>query len=198
MKRRLRSLVAGLLLSVWLGGCAQLPGFAPVVPAVKLRLHAAPAAFRLEGRVSVKAGEEAFSGGMQWKRDAASEELLLRTPLGQGIAELRGNAAGMELKNAEGRTYVAADADALVRQALGLELPLRGLAWWVVGLPQPKSPYQALPDEAGNLGELRQDGWHILFSRYADHAGRPLPGKLIARRGDDLEVRLVADVWELP
>lgn len=181
-----------------LGGCSLLPGSTQEVPAVKLRLHAAPAAFRLEGRVSVKAGEESFSGGMQWKRDAANEELLLRTPLGQGIAEIRGNATGVELKNAEGRIYVAADADALVLQALGLELPLRGLAWWVVGLPQPKSAYRAIPDEDGNLGELRQDGWHILFSRYADHAGRPLPGKLIARRGDDLEVRLVADAWDLP
>lgn len=198
MKRLLRFVAAGLVLSGWLGGCAHYPGFSPAAPAVKLHLHAAPAAFRLEGRVSVKAGEDSFSGGMQWRRDVSGEELLLRTPLGQGIAELRGNAAGMELKNAEGRTYFAADVDALVRKALGLELPLRGLAWWVVGLPQPTSPYRAIPDANGNLGELHQDGWHILFSRYTDHTAHLLPGKLIARRGEDLEVRVVADVWELP
>jgi outer membrane lipoprotein LolB len=157
-----------------------------------------PVAFRLDGRVSVKAGEESFSGGLVWRRDADSEELLLRTPLGQGVAELRSSQAGMELKNAEGRLYYAADADALVRQALGLELPLRGLSWWVVGLPRPDATYRAAPDAEGHLGELEQDGWKIAFSRYESRNGQVFPGKLMARRGDELEVRLVVDTWESP
>jgi outer membrane lipoprotein LolB len=198
LKRRLASLVAGLGLSLLLAGCTQLQKVSTPSAASKLRLHAAPAAFVLDGRISVKAGEESFSGGMQWRRNVSQETLLLRTPLGQGVAELRRTAAGMELKNAEGRIFVAADADALARQALGVEMPVRGLTWWVVGLPQPNTPYQAIADKDGHLGELRQDGWHILFSRYAEHGGQPLPGRLVARRGDDLEVRLVADAWELP
>lgn len=195
-----RGLIAASLslLAVGLAGCAHWPGFSAEAPAVVLTLPALPVAFRLDGRVSVKAGEESFSGGLAWRRDAAIEELLLRTPLGQGVAELRGGPAGMELKNAEGRLSYAADADALVRQALGLELPLRGLAWWVVGLPRPESAYRAVPDADGHLGELVQDGWLINFSRYETFNGRPLPGKLVARRGDDLEVRLVIDTWDLP
>jgi outer membrane lipoprotein LolB len=189
-------------LSTWLvsglTACSHLPGFTPDVPPAALRFSAQPVAFRLDGRVSVKAGEESFSGGLLWRRDATSEELLLRSPLGQGVAELSGGPAGMELKNAEGRMYYAADADALVRQALGLELPLRGLAWWVVGLPRPEATYHAVPDADGHLGELEQDGWQIMFSRYESRHGQPLPGKLVARRGADLEVRLVVDSWELP
>ncbi len=123
---------------------------------------------------------------------------MLRTPLGQGVAELRGGPAGMELRNAEGRLYRAADADALVRQALGLELPLRGLAWWVVGQPRPAATYHATANADGRLGELEQDGWHIDFSRYAASNGYVLPGKLVARRGNELEVRLVVDAWDLP
>lgn len=195
-----RGLIAAswFLLAVGLAGCAHWPGFGAEAPAVVLTLPALPVAFRLDGRVSVKAGEESFSGGLAWRRDVAVEELLLRTPLGQGVAELRGGPAGMELKNAEGRLSYAADADALVRQALGLELPLRGLAWWVVGLPRPEAAYRAVPDADGHLGELAQDGWLINFSRYETFNGRPLPGKLVARRGDDLEVRLVIDTWDLP
>jgi outer membrane lipoprotein LolB len=75
---------------------------------------------------------------------------------------------------------------------------LGGLAWWVVGLPRPNADYQALPDAEGRLGELEQDGWRILFSRYEHHAGQQLPGKLAAQRGDELDVRLVVDSWELP
>ncbi len=190
-----------MLLGMGLAACSHWPGFKREAAAVVLALPAPPVAFRLDGRVSVKAGEESFSGGMMWRRerlhDVFVEELLLRTPLGQGVAELRGGPAGMELKNAEGRLYYAADADALVRQALGLELPLRGLGWWVVGLPRPNAAYRATPDAEGRLGELEQDGWHIDFSRYDARHGQPLPGKLIARRGNDLEVRLVVDNWEL-
>ncbi len=196
MCRSWRGGVAALALS--LAGCAQLPGFAPEAPRAKLALSAAPKSFRLEGRVSVKAGEESFSGGLAWHRESGAEELLLSTPLGQGVAELRGDADGVVLTDAKGKVSRAPDADALVRQALGLELPLRGLAWWVVGHPRPDAPFRAEADEAGRLAGLDQDAWHIDFSRYAPQGNTVLPGKLVARRGEDLEVRLVVDHWELP
>jgi len=187
-----------LLVLVGMSGCSHWPGFKPEPPVVELRLPTAPAAFRLEGRVAVKAGEESFSGGLTWQRESAREELLLRTPLGQGIAELRGDAVGMELKDAKGRLFFATDADALVKKTLGLDLPLRGLAWWVVGLPRPGASYRATPDADGHLGTLEQDGWQIMFSRYELQQGQPLPGKLVARRDEALEVRVVVDTWELP
>jgi outer membrane lipoprotein LolB len=181
-----------------LAACAQLqlPGFAP--PPVALILPAPPSAFRLEGRISLKTNEESFSGGMTWRHAAVQQELLLRTPLGQGVAELRGDAQGVELRDAEGRLHQAADAETLVYQALGVTLPLKGLAWWVVGNVRPGAPYQAEPDGDGRLAVLRQDGWRIEFSRYTQSGGRFLPGKLVVRRTDDLEIRLVVDSWELP
>ncbi|MDP2433383.1 MAG: lipoprotein insertase outer membrane protein LolB [Pseudomonadota bacterium] len=187
-------LVLPLLLGGLLAACAGLPGFRPAPP--PLVLPAPPSAFRLEGRVSLKANEESFSGGMTWRHAAGRQELLLSTPLGQGVAELRGDELGVELRDSEGRLRRAADAETLVRQSLGLTLPLKGLAWWVVGNPRPGVPYQAEADAEGRLALLRQDGWHIEFSRYARTGGHFLPGKLVARRGDDLEIRLVVDKWE--
>jgi len=185
-----------LMLALALAGCAQFPGFSDKAPAV--RLAPAPAAFRLEGRVSVRAGEENFSGGIIWRRDAASEELLLSSPLGQGVAELRGDAHGVTLLDAKGHAHRASDAETLVRERLGMALPLRGLTWWVVGHPRPASPYQAEADADGRIAALAQDAWRIEFSRYQAVGAHALPGKLVARRGEDLEVRLVVDQWELP
>jgi outer membrane lipoprotein LolB len=190
-KRGLPLLLVGLL-----AACAQLPGFRPTPPPLILPLP--PSTFRLEGRVSVKANEESFSGGMTWWHATEQQELLLRTPLGQGVAELRDDGQGFELRDSEGRIHRAADAETLVRQALGISLPLKGLAWWVVGNVRPDVPYQAEPDDEGRLALLHQDGWRIEFSRYAQVGGRFLPGKLVARRADDLEIRLVVDTWELP
>ncbi len=185
-----------LLLASLAAGCARMPGFRPA--AVPLDLPPAPRNFRLEGRVSVKTHEESFSGGMAWLHAFGKQELLLRTPLGQGVAELRGDAGGVELRDAEGRSHRAEDAETLVRQALGVTLPLRGLAWWVVGHVRPGEPYQVETDVAGRLAVLKQDGWQIEFARYAEVDGRFLPGKLVARRGEELEIRLVVDKWELP
>jgi len=184
-----------LVLAGLLAACAQLPGFRPAPP--PLALPAPPSAFRLEGRVSLKANEESFSGGMTWRYAARQQELLLSTPLGQGVAELRGDEQGVELRDSKGHLSRAADAETLVRQALGLTLPLKGLAWWVVGNPRPGVPYQAEADADGRLALLRQDGWRIEFSRYAQTGDHFLPGKLVARRADDLEIRLVVDQWDL-
>lgn len=147
--------------------------------------------------MSLKANEESFSGGMTWWHAAKQQELLLSTPLGQGVAELRGDEQSVELRDSEGRLHRAADAETLVRQALGLTLPLKGLAWWVVGNPRPGVSYQAEADADGRLAVLKQDGWRIEFSRYAQTGGHYLPGKLVARRADALEIRLVVDKWEL-
>lgn len=184
-----------LLLAGLLAACAELPGFRPAPPS--LVLSPPPSAFRLEGRVSVKTNEESFSGGMTWRHDPEQQELLLRTPLGQGVAELRGDAQGIVLRDSQGQMHRAEDAETLVHQALGVTLPLEGLAWWVVGNPRPGASYQAEADSEGHLAVLNQDGWHIDFSRYTQSGAYLLPGKLVARRRDDLEIRLVVDQWDL-
>lgn len=178
-----------------LAGCARLPGFAPA--AATPRLAPPPEVFQLDGRVSVKADAESFAGGLHWRRERDVQTLLLRTPMGQGIAELHGDGSGMALTDARGQTRTARDAESLARQALGVELPVRGLQWWVVGHPRPDAAYRARVDGEGRLSGLVQDGWDIEFGRYRAVDGHELPGRLIARRGDELEVRLVVDVWEL-
>lgn len=183
-----------LLLAGLLTACASRPP----LPDVEFIPPTAPKSFHLEGRVSLKNEAQSFSGGMAWKHGPGGQELLLRTPLGQGVAELHGDAQGVVLRDSEGREHLAPDAEALVRQVLGVTLPLRGLARWVVAGVREDAPYQAEADAAGRLAVLNQDGWRIEFSRYSEVAGHALPGKLIARRADDLEIRLVVDQWELP
>lgn len=188
---RLLGLVLGLLL---LAGCAQMRQ-TPASPTVGEQPLPSPSRFQLEGRVSVKSDEQSFSGGIRWTHDAVRDEILLSSPLGQGVAELRQEDGQVTLKSAEGRTYVAVSGEELLDAVLGVRLPVEGMAHWLHAQPRPGSPYELERNGEGRVARLTQDGWRLEYGRYQVHGGRWLPGRIFARRDEVLEFRLVVDTW---
>jgi outer membrane lipoprotein LolB len=185
-----------LALAACLTACSHLPA-----PAVVDRSEALPSqgpveAFRLEGRLSVRAGEQSFSASLIWLRRPGEEILLLSTPLGQGMAEIRREADGMRLTDAEGKTHVAESGEALLARVVGIQLPVAGLASWLSARPHPDAPFTASLDAEGRMLTMEQEGWRIEYGRYRLEGGRWLPGKIFARREEGLEFRLVVDAWE--
>lgn len=176
-------------------GCAQMPQ-TPAQPAVSERPALTLGRFSLEGRISVKAEEQSFSGGIRWNHAPGRDEILLSSPLGQGVAELRQEDGQVTLKRAEGQTYVASSGEALLDAVLGVRLPVDGMVHWLSAQPRPDSPYDLERDEAGRVTRLTQDGWRLEYGRYRFEAERWLPGRIFARRDDTLEFRLVVDTWQ--
>lgn len=154
--------------------------------------------FRLEGRISVKSGEQAFSGGILWQHDGLRDEILLTAPMGQGVAQLRREPGWVQLMTAEGSEFEAANGEALLERVLGVRLPVEGMRYWVTGLPRPQAEYALTWDDKGRVVRLEQDGWQLDYARHQSQAGRWLPGRVFARHGEDLEFRLVVDAWQLP
>lgn len=179
----------GLLL---LAGCAQTPS----PPTVGVQPLQSLSRFHLEGRVSVKTEEQSFSGGIRWRHDPARDEILLSSPLGQGVAELLQEDGQVTLKNAEGRTYVAASGEELLEAVLGVRLPLDGMVHWLSAQPRPGSAYELERNGEGRVTRLTQDGWRLEYGRYQVHDERWLPGRIFARRDEALEFRLVVDSWQ--
>lgn len=149
--------------------------------------------FQLDARLSVKAEERSFSGAMVWARGRDEETLRLNTPLGQGVAEILRVEDGMELRDAEGRRYRAESGEALLESLLGLAVPRQALLYWLSALPAPGVTHVAEFDAEGRVAALDQAGWRVEYGRYRRLAGRWLPGRLFARRGENLEFRLVVD-----
>jgi outer membrane lipoprotein LolB len=173
--------VAAALAAALAAGCAGLA--TPLGPAES---------FALAGRVAVRYGEEAASGRVTWRHGAATDELLIASPLGQGIAEITRRDGVYTLVTAKDERFTAADPERLTEQVLGWALPLGGLPDWVQGQPQPGAPAEPRYED-GRLAELRQHGWTIEYSGYDEH-GR-LPTRLRLRRGD-LDIRLAIDEWQ--
>jgi len=144
--------------------------------------------FELSGRVAVRYAKEALSGRIFWRHSDDAEELLITSPLGQGLARVTRARGGFLLVAGDGKEYRAADAESLTDQVLGWRLPLAGLADWVQGRPSPGRPFETLGDTGS---ELRQDGWLVAYEEFRD--GRPLRLRLTR---EDLEIRLIVDQWK--
>jgi outer membrane lipoprotein LolB len=154
----------------------------------------APAIFSLVGRVAVRYGDEAASGRVSWRHSATADDVLISTPLGQGIAEINRRDGVYTLVTANRERFSAPDPERLTEHALGWALPLAGLPDWVQGRAQPGVAAEPRYD-GGRLAELRQRGWTIEYSGYEQNG--ELPTRLRLTRGD-LDIRLVIDQWQRP
>ena len=175
--RALGGFVAALLLA----SCATVPP--ETLP---------PGSFSLVGRVAVRYGEEAASGRVAWRHSPAADELVISTPVGQGVAEITRRDGVYTLVAATGERYTATDPERLTQQVLGYAVPLDGLPDWVQGRPAPGVAAVTRYD-GDRLAELRQRGWLIDYSGSDE---RP-PKRVRLSRGD-LDIRLVIDEWQLP
>ena len=151
----------GLAAAFFLAGCAE-PSFVVAPTAVE---------FELSGRFAVSYRGEANSGNLAWRHGAEAEEMLITSPLGQGVARISRTAREVVLTTPELREYRAVDAESLTEQVLGFRLPLAGLAHWVRARPGPGASKSRL-DAEGRLAELEQGGWKVQYLEY-DQGKRP-------------------------
>jgi outer membrane lipoprotein LolB len=150
--------------------------------------------FAVVGRVAVRYGDEAASGRVAWRHSDSDDELLISTPLGQGIAEITRRDGIYTLVTSDRQRFSAADPERLTEQALGYALPLAGLPDWLRGRPQPGVPAETRYD-GRQLAELRQQGWMIEYLAFDDD--RRLPTRLRLTRGA-FDIRLAIEEWQVP
>lgn len=195
---RKHPVLAALLTAVVLAGCAELP--APLEGTVAGRPLAgidAIKGFNLAGRIAVKYHGQGFSGSLRWSHDARHDDILLLSPLGQGVAHIVRTAEGVTLTAADESVHRAADTEQLTETFLGWRLPLHGLEHWVLGLTAPESLGRVENGTNHRPARLFQDGWQVDYDRYRNQQGIELPGRLQAAWGNTLEIRLVIDRWSL-
>lgn len=147
--------------------------------------------FAVSGRLSARHGSEAAAANFRWTHRPGRDQFTLASPLGSTLAELDGTAAEVRLVLPDGRVIVAPDWEALTSKVLGAPIPVRGLAWWLRGIPHPGTPHQVERDSAARAALLRQDGWEIVLG-YSESSDRPSRLRLAY---PDTELRLAIDAW---
>jgi outer membrane lipoprotein LolB len=154
-------------------------------------LPAGDAEFELAGRIAARYRDDAGSGGIAWRHGARGDEMLLTSPLGQGIARLVRTGDEVVLTTQDGREFRATDAETLTEQVLGFRLPLRGLTDWVRARPATDAPAQAEYAQDGRLLSLEQHGWRIEYMAYEGIQPKRL--KLLY---PGLDLRLAITEWK--
>lgn len=186
-----------LVLLLLLGGCASAPVSdtdAVVSPATLSIPQYSVWQFR--GRVSLVREEQGWHASLDWREAGGRYRLRISGPLGQGALQVDGDGGNVRLLAADGREYRAPDADALVEQATGWQVPIAGIRYWVRGVPTPGVEARIMTDAQGRLQYLEQSGWVIRYDRYEQVDGRDWPTRLRLDTAD-IAIRLVVDRWTL-
>ena len=162
-----------------IGACAALPepGQAP------------PGGFELSGRAAINSARNSGSVRFFWRHSNDADEMLVTSPVGQGIARITRQGDRFRLVTGDRQEYAAADAESLTDQALGWRLPLSGLPDWVQARANPDRP-STVTGQVGEGLEIRQDGWRVAYDEF--RGGRPFRMRLSR---EDLEIRMVVDQW---
>ena len=156
-----------LLLVLLLGACAL----------VEVKPPDGALEFDLNGRLAARYRDDAFSGIISWRHAADGDEMLISTPMGQGVARIVRQGDAVAVTTADGREYSDRDGEALTERVLGFRLPLTGLADWVRGRPAPV---------------LEQRGWKVEYQE-RDAQGRPTRLRV---NHPAVELRLVVSEWK--
>ncbi|PPJ41970.1 MULTISPECIES: lipoprotein insertase outer membrane protein LolB [unclassified Pseudoxanthomonas] len=209
-----RILVAGLF-ALLIAGCATRgpASDAPVLrdPAALAAARSAQAerqawlekhtAWSFSGRVAVNANGKGGSGRIDWQQGASAYEVALSAPVTRQSWRLSGDtgSGGGRLEGLEGGTREGADAEGLLREATGWDIPVASMAQWARGLEDPAVATGAADYGAdGRLRTLRQRGWRVDYMEWSPaEAGQPAMPRRIEARREGATVKLAIDQWQL-
>jgi outer membrane lipoprotein LolB len=186
-----------------LAGCATMGGVHapgdPVAWAARRTALTPLQAWQLDGRVAIAAGDEGYSGTLAWVQDGATLDFRFQGPLGFGGLRIHGDAVALTVTTSKGETFTVTDPEQDFEDRLGWSLPVHSMRYWMTGIPDPASPFEADYDAAGRPREIRQKGWTVRYDEFERDAppatgGVVLPHRLTIER-DDVRIKVVAGRW---
>ena len=201
-------------LAVSLSACVSLdtrkaPAAPDVVTAVSAEAQQAEAArvdalraqpaWSFQGRVAVSKGRNGGSGRIDWQQQARQYVVSLSAPVTRQSWTLSGDSENRSgrLDGVEGGPRQGEDAQQVLLEATGWDIPVNQLPDWVRGLVAEGATAAEIDRDAeGRPRRVRQMGWDIQFlDWYPAEGDRPVLPRRIEAVNGDAKVRLLVDQW---
>ena len=192
-----RLTASSLVLSfILLTACKTLPPAPPESAPWDVRKAALQSRdrFDLKGRIAVAVSQEGFTAQLRWQQRGKQSQLALDGPLGVGGVRITSDGNSLKVLNARGEQLDNEAAKREIESKLGFEPPIASLRYWVLGVPDPATPAEETLDDSKRLATLKQNGWQIDYTAYANAGGQSLPSKATLTR-EGVRVRLVVSDW---
>jgi outer membrane lipoprotein LolB len=191
--------IAAAAVLVFASGCAALP---PPAPADDWPLRRAALQtldrWTFDGRIAVAAGEDGFSGGIEWTQAGERADIAFSGPLGGKSFEVQVEGERLTLRG-DGESYSDDEARTIIAQRFGAGgmPPVGEMRYWLVGVPAPGTPHQETLADDRRLASLTQSGWQVRYDRYQSAGSHSLPARMeMTTQG--LRLRIVVSDWRLP
>jgi len=150
----------------------------------------------MQGRLGVSDGKDGGSGSFSWTQNGNHYEFVLRGPAISGADfRLSGGPDGAQLQGLKSGPISGPDAEALMRKALGWEVPLRDLRAWVLGLRADSGAAEVSFGDNALPSLLVQDGWSVEYREWDATRQPPLPTKVYASK-PPYKVKLSIESWQ--
>jgi outer membrane lipoprotein LolB len=152
----------------------------------------------MQGRLGVSDGKDGGSGSFSWTQNGDHYEFVLRGPAISGADfRLSGGPGGAQLQGLKSGPIAGPDAEALMRKALGWEVPLGDLRAWVLGLRADSGAAEVSFGDNALPSLLLQDGWSVEYREWDTTRQPALPTKVYASK-PPYKVKLSIESWQFP
>lgn len=150
----------------------------------------------MQGRLGVSDGKNGGSGSFNWTQKGDHYDFVLRGPAISGADfRLSGGPDGAQLEGLKSGPISGPDAEALMRKALGWEVPLRDLRAWVLGLRADSGAAEVSFGDNKLPSLLVQDGWSVEYREWDTTRQPALPTKVYASK-PPYKVKLSIESWQ--
>ncbi|MCC7634718.1 lipoprotein insertase outer membrane protein LolB [Stenotrophomonas rhizophila] len=155
-----------------------------------------------QGRVAINKGRNGGNGRIDWQQQSRQYVVELSAPVTRQSWKLTGDShhEGGRLEGLDGGPREGEDAQQVLLEATGWDIPVNQLPAWVRGLvADDAAPAEQVErDGEGRPRRVRQMGWDIQYlDWYPAEGGRPVLPRRIEAVNGDAKVRLVVDSWVL-
>lgn len=197
----MKTFLPGLFFTLMLVGCAQIPTPPPAETAdwaAHQQQLEQLTDWSLSGKVAIITPEKRHSLNIYWQQSGDNFQITLTSFLGTTILDVKKTALGTQIIDDQGKKYFGKNAQTLITQLSGIELPIDVLQQWIKGNPS-GAVYQL--NENNQLVNLtgqdnKNANWSIDYNNYKTVQKTSLPHQLQLRR-QDLLIKFAIRTWLL-